>query len=210
MPPSATPSDSRSSTSCSSRTGSPIELQRSSSIQSNLLAHHLDVLERVGLISRTPLQRRRAAALRAPAPRSPRRPATRARGCRRAGAVRLHAATRRARSSPPPCGGADRRPAGLGGHPPGRAGPPRSGGRRTPGRARPRAARHRVISTSSTRRPALVVTVCDRAHEEAAPTRRGCTGRCPTRSRSATPAAFDADGGRAARADRLRSLAKAA
>ena len=54
--------------------------------------------------------------------------------------------------------------------------------------------------------PALVVTVCDRAHEELdAPTDAGCTGRSPIPSPTATAAAFDAHR-RASCGDRITGL----
>ena len=182
----------------------PVELRRRLGMESNLLAHHLDVLERVGLIERSRSSgdgRRRYVhllpdALDGLAPGRP-RPAG-------AGAVRVHARTRPAPSSPPRCGARRpaSRPTSAGTHP-ADAGASRRRRRRPPGRTRPRRAPPRTTSPTSTSLPALVITVCDRAHEELDARRRLAALVDPrSGARSAPKAAFDADRGRAARPDR--------
>ena len=82
-------------------------------------------------------------------------------------AVRLHAPTRRAASSPPRCGGRSTgAPADVRRDPSRRPGAPRSGRRRQPRRSRPRRRHARGPRPTSARCRRLVVTVCDQAHEE--------------------------------------------
>ena len=145
----------------------PVELRHRLGIESNLLAHHLDVLERVGLIERSRSSgdgRRRYVHLRADAldGLAPGRPVALG-----PGAVRLHR-----QLGPLPARGravarGHRSPGRLGRHPPRR---PRShpgavaAARRAGldlGRRRPR-----PLDDGRAALPPLVVTVCDRAHEE--------------------------------------------
>ena len=151
-------------------------------IPSNLLAHHLDVLEQVGLITRSRSsgdgRRRYVHLLRdgldglLPGRRRP----------GRAGAVRVHRelgslpARRRAVDPSSPSS----RPTAPAPTPPSGCTPAPSLPPDGPGSTSPTPVPAR--STTSRRRPALVITVCDRAHEELDPARRGCTGRSPIRS----------------------------
>ena len=151
----------------------------------NLLAHHLDVLERVGLIERhvsSGDRRRRYVRLRHEALRD-----VAVIGRARAGRAlficthnsarsQLAAALWRERTGSP----AD----SAGTHPaervhPGAVGAAKRAGLDIAG-ARPRALRR------ADTRVDLVVTVCDRAHEELDASPTGSTGRSPTRSRPGT------------------------
>ena len=148
---------------------SPVELRRLLGIESNLLAHHLDVLEGVGLIERSRSSgdgRRRYVHLLRDAldGLGPGRPVASGRRCSSA------RRTRPAASSPLRCGGTSPgSPADLGRHPPGRAGASgaRSPQRTGPGSTSP-APTPRALATGDAL-PPLVVTVCDRAHEELDP-----------------------------------------
>ena len=149
----------------------PVELRRLLGMESNLLAHHLDVLERVGLIERSRSsgdgRRRYVHLLRGTRSRAS-RPADRPARVPRCSCA---ARTRHARSWLPRLWRqATGEPADVGGHPSRRAGstPARSPPRRRAGldldvghAAGPRA----TIESF----PPLVVTVCDRAHEELDP-----------------------------------------
>ena len=96
----------------------PVELRRRLGMESNLLAHHLDVLERVGLIERSRSSgdgRRRYVHL---VPRRARRSRARPARSGRAGAVRVQRATRPARQLAAALWRqATGEPASLGGHP---------------------------------------------------------------------------------------------
>ena len=148
---------------------------------SNLLAHHVDVLRDAGLVERRPSEgdRRRSYLRLVPAALdgSPSRLDAAQRGCCSSAQPIPRAPTWRS-----PSGGVRapfRRP------PPAPTPPTES----TPGRSSA-AERHHCPSRHQRPRAVdhvraegdLVITVCDRAHEEVGGT---CTGRCPTRSRSA-------------------------
>ena len=148
---------------------SPQELQDAVGVPSNLLAHHLDVLEAAGLIERSRSsgdgRRRYVHLLHDQLDHlGPRHPTD-----QRAGAVRVHrelgplAARRRPVDRDDRRAGVERR------HPPGRRGctPARSPPPGAP--ASTSATRRRRRSTSCGDRPALTITVCDRAHEELDP-----------------------------------------
>ena len=170
----------------------PVELQRLTGIPSNLLAHHLDVLEQVGLITRSRSSgdgRRRYVHLHRDALDGliPGRPPSGA-----AGAVRVHPqlgplpAGRRPvdRSSPtsPPTAPAPTRPTGSTPAP----SPPPAAPASTSAPPDP------SCSTTSADRPALVVTVCDRAHEELDPEPAWLHWSIPDPVATPSRAAFDA------------------
>ncbi len=170
----------------------PVELRRRLGIESNLLAHHLDVLERVGLIERSRSSgdgRRRyvhllPAALDGLAPGRP--------VAIGSGVVRVH----RQLGPLPARGGAvaaappARRGTSAGTHPAERVHPGAVAAARRAGldlgAATPRAL------DDLDERPALVVTVCDRAHEELDPGDDWLHWSVPDPVAVGTKAAFDA------------------
>ena len=170
----------------------PVDLRRRLDMESNLLAHHLDVLERVGLIERSRSSgdgRRRYVHLLRGAARRPRAESTHFRpGARCSCAAR----TRHVLSWPPRCGV---RPPANPLCP--RAPIPRTGStparcRRPPSRARSRrrAVPHELDDVGAI--PPLVITVCDRAHEELDPDDSWLHWSIPDPVPVGTKAAFDA------------------
>ena len=170
----------------------PSELQALVELPSNLLAHHLDVLERVGLIRRTRSSgdgRRRYVHLHrqalddlAPGAQLPPGPALFVCTHNSARSQVAAALWRQLTGAP----------ADLGGHAPRRAGPPRGGGGRPAGRARPERRPPPPPRRASTTGRALVVTVCDRAHEEGVAEPGWLHWSIPDPVPVGTPAAFDA------------------
>ena len=169
----------------------PVELQRLTNIPSNLLAHHLDVLEQVGLITRSRSSgdgRRRYVHLHrdALAGLNP--------GHRRAAQPALFVCTHNsARSSwPLPCGPSSPN------SPPTAPAPTRPT-RSIPAPSLPPAAlgldltnaRPKLLDDVKTR-PALVVTVCDRAHEHLEPDPAWLHWSVPDPVANPGRAAFDA------------------
>ena len=169
---------------------SPQERQRLVAIPSNLLAHHLDVLEAVGLIERSRSSgdgRRRDVHLRRRHARHAGRPTDPA-----PQPVLFVCTANSARSQLAAALWHDvtgTRAVSAGTHPADRSTPAPSPPAAAPASTSPTPRRPR--STAVRRRPAVTVTVCDRAHEELDPGPAGCTGRSPTRSRPARQA-FDA------------------
>ena len=173
---------------------SPVELGRRLGIGSNLLAHHLDVLERVGLVERSRSSgdgRRRYVRLRLPEPGgaapAPARPFGPALFVCSANSARsqLAAALWSARTGLPARSG--------GTHPapvvhPGAVAAARRHGLDL-GAAAPRALDEVVASGPS---PALVVTVCDRVHEELDAPEEWVHWSVPDPVEQDTAAAFDA------------------
>lgn len=147
---------------------SPVELRRRLGIASNLLAHHLDALERVGLITRTPSSgdgRRRYVHLQAEAydtvaARARLRPGRALFVCSRNSARSQLAAALWRATTRQPAESAGTHPAGAV-HPGTVAAARRAG--LDLGGATPRAL------SAVRRHPAVVVTVCDQAHEELGP-----------------------------------------
>ena len=116
----------------------PVELRRRLGIESNLLAHHLDVLERVGLIERSRSSgdgRRRYVHL-VPDALEGLAPGRQIRVRRRA--VRVHRELGALATGGRAVARGHRRAGRVGGHPSRRARPPRRRGGRPPGRARSR------------------------------------------------------------------------
>jgi protein-tyrosine-phosphatase/DNA-binding transcriptional ArsR family regulator len=169
----------------------PVELQRLTGISSNLLAHHLDVLEEVGVITRSRSGgdgRRRYVHLSRDAldDLSPgrRRPAQRALFvCTHNSARSQLAAALWTQLTSQPAESAGTHPAGRV-HPGAVAAARRAGLDLTA--ARPQ---HLGDVTSM---PGLVVTVCDRAHEELAPDPVWLHWSVPDPVPAPTKAAFDA------------------
>ncbi len=170
---------------------SPVELRRHLDLESNLLAHHLDVLEQVGLVERSRSSgdgRRRYVHLRLDAldGLSPGRrvvPGPALFVCR--GQLGPLAAGRRAVGRP------HRATGDVGRHPPGRPGPPRRRRRGRGGRASTWPAPLPPGSTSVGPLPPLVVTVCDQAHEEIDAAGGWLHWSVPDPVPTGTPAAFD-------------------
>ena len=169
---------------------SPVELRRLLGIESNLLAHHLDVLEAVGIISRTRSSgdgRRRYVQLGrlALSGLTPGRSVTPGRAlfvCTRNSArSQMAAALWRSRADAP----AD----SAGTHPADRVHPGAIAAARRAGLnltdTRPR----RLDEVGDL--PPIVVTVCDHAHEELAPDDRWLHWSIPDPVASAKPRAFD-------------------
>ena len=159
----------------------PFELQRLNQVPSNLLAHHFDVLEQVGLITRSRSSgdgRRRYVHLHRDAldgllP-----------GRRRSPEPALFVCTHnsaRSQLAAAPVDPAHRTVGGKRRHPPGRTRASRRRSRRTSGRARPQR-RPSLLLDDVLDRPAMVVTVCEPT-KSSIPTRPGCIGPFPTRWR---------------------------
>ena len=170
---------------------SPVELQRTVQLPSNLLAHHLDVLEGVGLITRSRSSgdgRRRYVhleqgvleGLSAPARL---RPQTALFVC-----THNSARSQIAQSLWRQLTGAEADSAGT--HPARRVHPGAVAAARRAGLDL-RTARPRALDDVP-RLPALVITVCDRAHEELAPGESWVHWSVPDPVPVDTPAAFDA------------------
>ncbi len=170
---------------------SPSELQRSLGVTSNLLAHHLDVLEAAGLVSRHPSsgdRRRRyvrlepsALAHLLPGGSIDREPALFV--CTHNSArSQLAAALWRALADAP----AD----SAGTHPADRVHPGAVGAARRAGLDLTGASPKRLVDLASP--PALVITVCDRAHEELDPGGRWLHWSVADPVVADDPAAFDA------------------
>jgi protein-tyrosine-phosphatase/DNA-binding transcriptional ArsR family regulator len=170
---------------------SPVELRRLAGIESNLLAHHLDVLEEVGLITRSRSSgdgRRRYVHLHRhalddllPARRLPPQPALfvcthNSARSQLAAALWLQVAGQRAESA--------------GTHPASRVHPGAVAAARRAGLDLTTA--HPRPLTNVSPRPPLVVTVCDRAHEELDPDPAWLHWSVPDPVPNPTKAAFDA------------------
>ena len=163
---------------------SPTELQQLLAMPSNLLAHHVRALEKVGVLTRhrSEADRRRTYLTLAPAPSTR---CARPRCTTRSGWCSSAPTTPRAPSSPPRCGttpARSRRPR------PARTRAGRAPRRHRRGPATPRPAgsvppRH-VDDVLRPDDDGPVITVCDAAHEELARSGRdrpgGCTGPSPT------------------------------
>lgn len=170
---------------------SPVELQRVVALPSNLLAHHLDVLEGAGLITRNRSsgdRRRRyvhleSAALEELGVPAPLRPQAALFVC-----THNSARSQIAQSLWRELTGAEAVSAGT--HPARRVHPGAVAAARRAGLDL-RTARPRPLHEVS-RLPALVVTVCDRAHEELAPDASWVHWSVPDPVPIDTPAAFDA------------------
>jgi ArsR family transcriptional regulator, arsenate/arsenite/antimonite-responsive transcriptional repressor / arsenate reductase (thioredoxin) len=169
---------------------SPVELRRALDMESNLLAHHLDVLERVGLIERSRSSgdgRRRYVHLRlgalAPLGREPRVPVGRALFVCTANAARsqLAAALWRDLTGKPATS--------AGTHPAERTHPRAIAAARRAGLDLGDATPRHLDQVRS--RPALVVTVCDRAHEALDPGPDWLHWSVPDPVSAGTTAAFD-------------------
>lgn len=169
---------------------SPFELSQLTGAGSNLLAHHLDVLEAVGLITRSRSSgdgrrryvrlRRDALATLAPGRRIPRQPVLFV--CTHNSARSQLASALWARLTAQPAESAGTHPAGQI-HPGAVAAARRAGLDLT--RARPR---HLDETTIGDR---LVVTVCDRAHEELQPAPSWLHWSISDPVSAPSPAAFD-------------------
>jgi protein-tyrosine-phosphatase len=170
---------------------SPIELRRMAGIESNLLAHHLDVLEEVGLITRNRSSgdgRRRYVHLHRhalddllPARRLRPQPAL---------FVCTHNSARSQLAAALWRQLAGERADSAGTHPASRVHP---GAVAAAGRAGlDLTTAHPQPLTDVTPRPALVVTVCDRAHEELDPELTWLHWSVPDPVPTPTKAAFDA------------------
>ena len=182
----------------------PVELRRLLDMESNLLAHHLDVLERVGLIERSRSSgdgRRRYVHL---LPRRARRPRARAARSDRRRAVRVHRELGALASSPPRCGTRPpaSRPLSAGTH-------PADGS--TPARSRPRASRasisaapHRATSTTSVHSRRSWSRCATGPTRSSTPTTRWLHWSIPDPVPVGTKAAFDA--ALAELRDRIRTL----
>ena len=170
---------------------SPVELQQLTGITSNLLAHHLDTLEHVGLITRSRSSgdgRRRYVHLRRDAL------ADLTSGHRLAPQPVLFVCTHNSARSQLAAALwrqlTDQPADSAGTHPAGRVHPGAVAAGRRAGvdlaGARPRAL------AEMTRRPALVVTVCDRAHEELEPDPSRLHWSVPDPVATPSKVAFDA------------------
>ncbi len=169
----------------------PTELQRLVGIPSNLLAHHLDVLEQVGLISRTRSSgdgRRRYVHLHRDAldtlTSGRRRPA------QRALFVCTHNSARSQLAAALWAQLTNEHADSAGTHPAGRVHPGAVAAGRRAGLDLARAHPKRLDDLR--RRPALVVTVCDRAHEELGADPAWLHWSIPDPVPNPTRAAFDA------------------
>jgi protein-tyrosine-phosphatase/DNA-binding transcriptional ArsR family regulator len=170
---------------------SPIELRELTGIESNLLAHHLDVLDEVGLITRTRSSgdgRRRYVHLHrdalvglVPGRLLPPQPAM---------FVCTHNSARSQLAAALWLEITDQRAESAGTHPADRVHPGAVAAARRAGLdlsgARPRAL------TTVKQRPSLVITVCDRAHEELDPDPAWLHWSVPDPVAVPTKAAFDA------------------
>ncbi len=169
----------------------PLELRRVVGIESNLLAHHLDVLEAAGLVERTRStgdRRRRYICLRRTALDAvvPGRTV-------RAGPALFVCSANSARSQLAAAVWRQvtgERADSAGTHPATRVHPGAVSAARRAGIDLPDAA-PRALDDSDTRAP-LVVTVCDRAHEEVGADRAWLHWSLPDPVPSGTAAAFDA------------------
>ncbi len=182
----------------------PIELRRRLGMESNLLAHHLDVLERVGLIERSRSSgdgRRRyvhliSDALEGLAPGRQIRVGAALFVCRANSArSQLAAALWRQATGEPA------RSAGT--HPADRVHPGAAAAARRAGLDLEGATPHGLADVDATRE--LVITVCDRAHEELAPDDTWLHWSIPDPVPVGTKAAFDAAVGELR--DRIRKVA---
>lgn len=169
----------------------PVELRRRLGLESNLLAHHLDVLEDVGLIERSRSSgdgRRRYVHLRRGAldglvPGRPVAPVPALFVCSANSARSQLAAALWRRCTGQPATSAGTHPAARV-HPGAVAAGERAGLDLTDATPRP------LSDVAAT--PALVVTVCDRAHEEIAPGQDWLHWSIPDPVPVGTEAAFDA------------------
>jgi protein-tyrosine-phosphatase len=169
----------------------PVELGRHLGVESNLLAHHLDVLERVGLVERSRSSgdgRRRYVHLR-PDTLGDLVPG----GAVRVGPALFVCTANSARSQLAAalwssCTGHPATSAGT--HPAQRVHPGAVVAARRAGLDLSDAVPTHLDDV--TLRPALVVTVCDRAHEELGPAERRLHWSVPDPVPAGTPAAFDA------------------
>ncbi len=184
----------------------PIELRRLLGMESNLLAHHLEVLERAGLMERSRSsgdgRRRyvhlRRAALDGLAPGRPLTPAPALFVCSANSARSQLAAALWCRGTGQPASSAGTHPA-VRVHPGAVAAATRAGLDLTG--ATPQA----LDAVADV--PALVVTVCDQAHEEVAPGRDWLHWSIPDPVSVGTEAAFDATV--AELTDRIRAVTTA-
>jgi protein-tyrosine-phosphatase/DNA-binding transcriptional ArsR family regulator len=170
---------------------SPVELQRLFHIPSNLLAHHLDGLEEVGLITRSPSggdRRRRYVHLHRDAldgltPGRRRRAKPALFVCTRNSARSQLAAALWSQLT-------DQRAESAGTHPDGRVHPGAVAAARRAGLDLTNARPKRLDSVRS--RPSLIITVCDRAHEDLDPGPDWLHWSVPDPVPTPTRAAFDA------------------
>jgi protein-tyrosine-phosphatase len=169
----------------------PVELQRLVEVPSNLLAHHLDVLENVGLISRSRSSgdgRRRyirlePGALDALTP-------DRRRPVQRALFVCTHNSARSQLAAAMWTQVTNQAADSAGTHPAGRVHPGAIAAGRRVGLDLTNAYPKRLDDLR--RRPALVITVCDQAHEELAPQPTWLHWSVPDPVTHPTKTAFDA------------------
>jgi protein-tyrosine-phosphatase/DNA-binding transcriptional ArsR family regulator len=169
----------------------PVELQRLTGVPSNLLAHHLDVLEQVGLITRSRSSgdgRRRYVHLHrdtldglTPGPR---------RRAQRALFVCTHNSARSQLAAALWRHLTDQPADSAGTHPANRVHPGAVAAARRAGLDLTNARPKRLDDVAS--RPDLVVTVCDRAHEELEPDTDWLHWSVPDPVPTPTKAAFDA------------------